>query len=82
MRESIDGMKKRSLITLRIAIELLLAAYFSYSGVHLFRGPRFALPTYMYVGPAALSLLIGVCFALDAARVAWHFRTTLRRRPN
>jgi len=42
--ESMDGMKRISLLTLRTAAELALAAYFLYSSAREFRAPHFSLP--------------------------------------
>jgi hypothetical protein len=69
------GMGKRTLLMVRIAVEVLLAAVFAYSGVKQYYAPRFALPTYMYVGSAILCLLIGVAFIADAARIARRLRS-------
>ena len=77
-----DGMKKRSLLTLRLAAELALVAYFLYSSVREFRAPRFALPTYIYLGGAILSLLIALCLAFDAARVTRRLRAIFRQNSN
>jgi len=68
--ESMAGMNAKPILAIRIAAELLLAAYFLYSGIHQFRAPRFSLPTYMYVGSAILWLLLAVVFTADAARIS------------
>lgn len=70
-------MKKKPLLTLRMVTELLLAAYFFYSSVHEFRAPRYALPTYIYLGGATLSLLIALFLILDAIRIARRLRLML-----
>jgi hypothetical protein len=63
-------MSKRTLLVLRIAVDLVLAAVFLHSSVEGFYGPRFALPTYIYVGSAVLFLLVAVVFIIDTARTA------------
>jgi hypothetical protein len=72
--ESIIGMGKTTLFRLRIAVELVLAAVFLYSGVNEFYAPRFALPTYIYIGSAVLGVLIGVVFIIDSVRITRRLR--------
>jgi hypothetical protein len=81
-RESMDGMKKRSLLTLRLAAELALLAYFSYLSIGMFRAPQFALPNYIYFGGPVLSLLIALCLAFDAARVTRRLHAMFRQNSN
>lgn len=74
IRENMAGMSKRALLVTRIAVDLLLGATFLCSSVKEFYAPRFALPTYIYIGSAILGLLIAGVFIIDTARVTRRLR--------
>jgi hypothetical protein len=61
-------MKRNFILALRFAIDFSLWAFLTYSCVWLFHAPRFALPTYIYIGGAIISFLIATCFGFDGVR--------------
>jgi hypothetical protein len=69
-------MKKRTKLTLRLAVDLILAAFLAVSGVGRFYEPQFGWPDYLFYGPAILEFIVAAVLIVGGARTAFKLRVS------